>query len=458
MSIKKIIFFIITGIIILGITVGMFILSQQKPKTVASWTVTVWINNWTTEKFNKIIEAFHKQNPENKKITINVEKKTSDPEKYRTLLLNTLADWSGPDIFMVARWEDDLLENRIEPLPSSVVDIADFERRFELEAFNSMIIESKDEKWKATQLLRWIPIWYETLGVFYNRALLRTGVPSNFINIEWLYSQFPNGIFPTNLGLSADFVPNISDILPIFLAENKIYNYNELSSVYTPFKDYYNYGNLSVATEVNEWNIYSQNNSLQKTEDELKSEKLTTIDKFARWEIAMIIGYSNLIPEIEKAHKRAKWKNAQDPALFLTARLPEFGRNNENIARYDYFGLSNKTENVDASLKFLQFLLTEEAQIAILEAYPTLVPAQTSFYNTTSTTALSEVFTKMKMDSFIPKIGSKLVVFEYWIKQVFTNSLNKNWSLLKWNTSSTLWTIIYDEIYCAINSTDQKCE
>lgn len=458
MSTKKIIFFIITGIISLAVLVGMFLLSQDNPQKNASWSITIWINNGTTEGFNKIIDAFHKSSPENKKISINVEKKTSDPEKYRTLLLNTLADWSGPDIFMVARWEDELLENRVEPLPSSVVDIADFERRFELEAFDSLILTSKDDKWKQSQSLLWVPIGYETLWVFYNRAIMRTGVPNNFANIEQLYGQFPNGIFPTNLWLSADFVPNISDILPIFLTEEWNYSYNQISSTYNWFKNYYNYGNLEIGNQTDENNIYSQNLSLRKTENDLKSEKLTTIDKFVRWEIGMIIGYPNLITEIEKAHKRANWKNAQDPALFLTAKLPEFNRNWENIARFDYFGLSNKTQNPNASLQFLQFLLSEEWQRVSLEAYPNLIPAQTSFYTSSNNIILSEVFNKMKLDAFIPKFGTQLAVFDYGIKQTFTNSLNKNWSLLWNNTISTIWTIVYEDIFCTINPTASQCE
>lgn len=459
MSTRKIIFFIIVWIITISLLIWVFILSNNKPNNKWSGNITIWINNWTTDDFQKIIDWFYQDNSENKKIHITVEKKTSDPEKYRTLLLSTLADWTGPDIFMLPRWEDDLLENRVYPLDSSVVNIAEFERKFELEAFSSLIVDSQDENWKKIQALKWVPIWYETLWVFYNRAILRTGAPSDFSNLELLYSQFPAKIFPTNLGLSKQFVPNISDILPIFLTEEKIYWYDKLKSSYKSFLNYYNYGNLKVATEPDEWNIYNQGSSLRSTESEMKNEKLTTIDKFVRWDIWMIIGYQSLIPEIEKALKRANWNNAQDPALFLTSRLPYFSKNYQNIARYDYFWLSNRSTNPDASLKFLQFLLTENGQRVALEAYPNLIPAQTSFYAGSDSIQLSKTFSRMKLDSFIPKFGDKLLVFEYWMKNIFTDALLNNWSLLQSESlKTTIWNTLYDEIFCSINTTNPECE
>lgn len=92
MSQKKIIFFIIVGIVLLALIAGVLYLSNQKQTQKASGNLVVWINEGTTEAFNKLITGFHEADPENKKISITVEKKTSNPDNYRTTLLNTLAD------------------------------------------------------------------------------------------------------------------------------------------------------------------------------------------------------------------------------------------------------------------------------------------------------------------------------------------------------------------------------
>jgi hypothetical protein len=38
------------------------------------------------------------------------EKKTNDMIRYRTLLLSTMTDETGPDIFMIPAGEDEILE------------------------------------------------------------------------------------------------------------------------------------------------------------------------------------------------------------------------------------------------------------------------------------------------------------------------------------------------------------
>lgn len=41
---------------------------------------------------------------------ITLEKKTENADRYRTLLLSTMTEGSGPDIFMLRFGEDEILE------------------------------------------------------------------------------------------------------------------------------------------------------------------------------------------------------------------------------------------------------------------------------------------------------------------------------------------------------------
>jgi len=45
--------------------------------------------------------------------------------------LSTLADENGPDIFMLSSGEDAVLSTKIEPIPSSAINIGDFEKEYE---------------------------------------------------------------------------------------------------------------------------------------------------------------------------------------------------------------------------------------------------------------------------------------------------------------------------------------
>jgi hypothetical protein len=132
MSPRKILFFVITGIIILSIIIGVIILSNKEKVTKEiPKNLRIWITDGTSESYNDIISGFKKFAPEYANTNIVVEKKTTDPILYRTLLLSTIADENGPDIFMLSSGEDAVLSTKIEPIPSTAISIGDFEKQYE---------------------------------------------------------------------------------------------------------------------------------------------------------------------------------------------------------------------------------------------------------------------------------------------------------------------------------------
>jgi hypothetical protein len=103
MSPRKIIFLVIAGIALLSI-IGtiVYMSTRASAPQVAPATMKIWITDGTTESYEPIIAGFKKYAPEYEETDIIVEKKTTDPIRYRTLLLSTLADGvGGPDIFSV---------------------------------------------------------------------------------------------------------------------------------------------------------------------------------------------------------------------------------------------------------------------------------------------------------------------------------------------------------------------
>lgn len=81
---------------------GILILKNKTTKTtIIPGTLKVWITDGTTLGYDALTAGFKTYAPEYKNTNIVFEKKTTDPIRYRTLLLKTMADGTGPDIFMV---------------------------------------------------------------------------------------------------------------------------------------------------------------------------------------------------------------------------------------------------------------------------------------------------------------------------------------------------------------------
>lgn len=271
-----------------------------------------------------------------------------------------------------------------------------------------------------------VPIGYETLGVFYNRVLMRPSVPKLWSELENLYPLFPAGKFPSNLGLSREFVPNISNILPLFFANEKSYSYRAIANSIVPFESYYAYGDMLTGNSETVDTTYVQNSTLRNLKTTMENNKNTTYDEFLRGNIGMIIGYPSLVVELEKAKKRVGSESVHE--MILTEKVPqESTKSSQNIAKYSYFALSKNTKNPDAGAAFLQYLTTPDAQRILMEINPHLIPAQKEFHTAAAEISLSPEFPRTKLDAFIPSIGTTVHVFDYGIKNKFDNILYNNW-------------------------------
>ena len=152
--------------------------------------------------------------------------------------------------------------------------------------------------------------------------------------------------------------------------------------------------------------------SLNEQRSNMTKEKFTSFDLFMRGDIAMIIGYPSMVLELEKSSKRAGSESVS--STILTDRIPQESNNtNVNIGRYTYFGVSKFTKNGAASLKFMEYLLTPEAERLFSNEYPYLIPAQSEFYASAETNTLSETLDRTKLDSFLPTTKQKIIVFDY---------------------------------------------
>lgn len=450
MSQRKVLFFVIIGIVLVAIVIGINAMRQKQTTTTVPSTLTIWINEGTSESYKNIIAGFKTYAPEYTKMNIVVEKKPSDAVQYRTILLNTIADGKGPDIFLAQKGEDIVLEGKIEPIPGDVIPLVDFDKKYE-DIFLSLISSTGGTK-NPKEYLMWVPLWYETLWVFYNKSLFRT-VPKTWNELDTLYNDgMESGVFPSNLGVGPRYTPNMSQIIAFLFSWQNITSYKSMSQNGGVFTSYLYYGNAPIwSTSSGEEDIYTTQKSLANTTETMSTEKITTLDMFVRGEIGMIFWFPSIVSELEKAQKRAGTKATND--IILTERMltDSVGKEkSKNLARFSYFAISKSSKNGIAAAKFLEYLMTEDAEQKFLAEYPYLIAAQRKFYASQASNRLSSVFARTRLDAFIPGANDALVVFDYGLKSEFDVFLDKYIDRNSIWDISNIWSSLSQAITCAV--------
>lgn len=254
---------------------------------------------------------------------------------------------------------------------------------------------------------RWvygIPLGYETLGLFYNKGLLRD-IPETWNELEALYNtNLGEGKYPTNLGLGPRYTPNASDLITAFMKADSPLTYKSLSNDSEPLTSYFNFRMLDIPAATSENDEESLPTNILTLKEILEDENKTTYDAFMQGDIALILGYPSIVSELEKSTKRSGIDSVEN--LVLTAPIPQesLGGQKRNIAKYTYLSISKLSKNGLASARFLEYLMTDEGTRQIQEIYPHLIPPKPSLYEAWREKQLSEVLPRTKLDAFIPEL------------------------------------------------------
>ena len=139
----------------------------------------------------------------------------------------------------------------------------------------------------------------------------------------------------------------------------------------------------------------------------------------------MIYGYPSLITELEKSDKRAGILSRA--SVILTEKVPADSLQNgaKNIAKFNFFALSKTTKNPEAGVKFLEYLMTSDAEKTFLQNNSYILSAQREFWTAQKGTKLSSILSRTTMDAFIPDTNEELFIFSYGLKAEFENFLSE---------------------------------
>jgi maltose-binding protein MalE len=329
-----------------------------------------------------------------------------------------------------------------------IIDLKDFDKKYE-DIFLPLVQITGE--WADTKRsLLWVPLGYETLGIFYHKSLLRA-VPKTWTEMQSLAIQSEGkSIFATNLWLGPAYNPNTTDTIAYFMGKNGSRSSKQIQSGHSGIEEYTSYASLPATSGTGEGEISPSSETLGNMKNELDTSLLTTVDLFMRGRIALFVGYPSIIREIEKSGKRAESELLDD--LILTEKLPQdsLGKNRVNIAKYRYLAISKKTEKAEASARLLSYLMSDLWILRAQEAFPLLISPLRSASEWQKQTSLSKVYARTKLDAFIPDLQDEIFVYNYWVKieyeKIFRDYIDRSEKIDTNNLIKTLDKNIFCEL------------
>lgn len=401
---------------------------SSKKKISVPKEFNIWVVGDETAWFSDIITSFKSRYSDYASTDIKFTK-FSNYSDYEKTLLNVMSDGNSPDIFVVnnnstnLEWNG-LLESKIVGLPNEVVNLDYFSKNFS-KIFDELVIQSdeKSDEWNNIKVnyLKWIPMWYESLGVFYNFKRVRN-IPTTWSELDKEILDSAKDDYSTIwIWFWNKYVINSADILTLLFMQNWVADYTKINSTNADnsLKAY-----ISYSTDLNNW--------LPKFINELDTLGLTTTDLFVRWKVGMIIWYPSLIKEIILAIKRTSWEADLSERYLRTAPIfqiwvSDWGDNSKteksNLVNYNFFALSKFSQNSELGFKFLNFLSTKEVQEKYMNKFSYYLPALKSLEDSRLSQPIESWFDRTKFSDFLSN-DVTLKSFYKWLKNEYDNYFN----------------------------------
>ncbi len=411
MNKNKIIFLTIWWIILLFILILVFVSKGSKNQASNSNLIKdfkIWIIWDDKTDFWKFVADFKIIHSKYKTKNIIVES-FSDYEEYSYALSSAIYKWESPDIFVLNNNEkESIFNNQIIGLDPEVFNPNDFRTKMKW-IFSDDLIVTYTEWEKEKEALIWIPVWYETLWIFYNWRYVKD---SDLSYISWL-----NSIISVLKNKNPNFIPiwiwngstvyNASDIITqFFMLESWVDSLNDIAwnKLKEPLWTYLFY-----------WDEDSDN-AYNSRFNELKTLEQNNLDLFSKWEIYMVVWYPRMIKEIDE-----KWYSKN----FLRASpFPHyFSWQWKTLVNYNYFVINKDTSNFELSNTFLSYLLSESWASNYLNVFTYYLPALQSLESDKLEEKIHKDY-RVVLRNFIDLNNDYLLSsFDKWIKNIYDRNI-----------------------------------
>ncbi len=404
---NKIIFIIVWAIILLSL---IFLLltanswEENNTDTSPENTFKIWMiwDGW--ENTYNIIDWFKNFNNSYQSKNIIIETFPSY-EDYTYALTSAISSWVWPDLFVLNNNEENsIFSNQVMWIPTNVISPNDFRKRYKWIFSDDLISWTWDN-----EFLKWIPVWYETLWIFYNRAQVRHSDLDNISSLNNIIARLSERnpwIVPLGIW-NWTTVKNSADILTqFFMLEWDVESVWDVT------------GNI-LKQWLTSYLLYwdeSGDNSFDSRFNELTNMWENSLYLFSRWEINMVVWYPSMINDI--------WEYWYSTS-FLQARVfPQyFSWEGNYLANYDYFVINKDTNNLPLAQDFLTYLSSDIWATTFLNNFSYFLPGLLS---------LDQEFLPKKIHSDFNVVLEDFAVDEYnlssfdkWIKIIYDRELPK---------------------------------
>lgn len=405
---NKLIFAVIWGIILLFtifIIINLWNSDKNKTNTsISDFTIwTIW-EKWTN--FNDVISWFKEIYPNYSNYNIKVET-FSDYNDYYYSLISSIISWKSPDLFVLNNNEkNSVFLEQVTGIDPSVISPNDFRKKYKW-VFSDDLIETYEQEWDTKEFLVWVPVWYETLGVFYNRKYIKTSDLDSMSSLNSKVAELKktrSNIVPIAIG-NWSTVYNAADIVTqFFLLEDWVSWLSDLA--WPKLKQ-------SLAAYLLYWDI-DWYNWYNDRFSELISIWQDSLDLFSLWDTYMIVWYPSLINKIDE-----KWYSKN---FLLASAFPHYYNWAwKTLLNYNYFVVNKETDNYQIASDFLVYLYSDIWAENYLDTYSYQLPALLSLESDMLENKIHDDYNVVLKDFYSEY--SELSSFDKWVKIIYDEQI-----------------------------------
>jgi hypothetical protein len=405
---NKLIFWIIWGIILVSIIFLLLMLTANKDWSTNSsnWAVNIWFV-WENFATSDLITSFKELYPAHKNKTVNIEI-FPNFEDYTYALASAINSWIWPDIFVLNNNEKySIFSNQVAWISSSVVSPNDFRKRYKL-FFSDDLIETYSDDSGTKEHLIWMPVWYETLWVYYNFQKVKKWDLENLSSLNNAIASLKNAnkwAIPIWIW-NWETVYDSADIVTQFFMLNWAKSIREVTwnALKEWLASYLSYGDVS---GINWYNSKSV---------ELKSTSKNSISLFIKWEVYMVVWYPNLVNRIKEGWWFSK-------GFLQVAPFPHsFSGGGDTLVNYNYFVINKTTANMDFAQDFMAYLYSDNWATKFLSLYPYYLPWIIGLEESILSNKIAPNDFNIELKDFYDD-SYNLSSFDKWIKNVYDEKI-----------------------------------
>jgi len=406
---NKVVFSVIWIFLLLAI---IFLLVTMKNADNNNWNTSktenfkIWLYGYNVDNYYDLIDDFKKVYPDYKDKKILIENFTSY-EDYTYTLMSALNSWVWPDIFVLNNNEkNSVFSNQILWIDPKIVNPNDFRKKYKA-VFSDDLISTVASEWWNKEFLLWLPVWYETLWIFYNRRYVKDTDLKNLSTLNNVIS---------------DLKGRYSDLIPIWIWNGStVYNSADIITQFFMLQWWVVWVSALNWTVLKEalasyllyWDTtwYNWYNSRFQ---ELKDTKKNSLYLFSRWEVLMVVWYPSLIQNI-----KANWFSK---TMLQASYFPHyFSWGWKTLVNYNTFVINKDTKNLEISNNFISYLSTDSWASSYLRKHPYMMPALLSLDSTMMEQKIDPGYNIILSDFY--NDSEELSSFDKWIKNIYDKDI-----------------------------------